>query len=110
MIFVPVIANSFQTGEREDVWDGTRTFSFVCQCVHKTVKYLIFQNHHMHKVKSICKCSYIAGLGLLVTCHRKEIFQGTAETILWSSFHLLRHPRAVLLSHVSLSIHENGKG
>lgn len=57
MLFVLVIANSFQTGAREDVWDGTRTFYFVCQCVHKTVKYLIFQNHHMHEVKSISKRS-----------------------------------------------------
>lgn len=65
MIFVPIIANSLQMGAREDVWDGTRTFSFVCLCVHKTVKYLISQNRHKHKVKSISKHSHICRLGVI---------------------------------------------
>lgn len=61
----------FKPGAREDVWDGTKSFSLVCLCVHMIVKYLILQNHYMHKVKSFSKHSHIAGWGLLVTCHRK---------------------------------------
>lgn len=55
MIFAPVIANSFQTGAREDVWNGIRDFyfSFVClrvcvsECVCAPVKCLISKNLHM---------------------------------------------------------------
>lgn len=105
MIFVPVIANSFQTGAREDVWNGTRTLPFVCLCVcvQMSVKCLFSRSHHMHKVKPMGKSLHIAGLGMFITRNRKKSFQGPAETFLWNSCYLVRHPRTVLQSLVTLS-------
>lgn len=87
-------------------WDQEFFFCvYVCVCARAQmpVKCLISRNHHMHKIKPMGKSLHTAGLGKFITCNRKESFQGSAETILWNSYYLIRHPRTVLQSLVTLS-------